>query len=73
MNKSVAQSRRERLDQLAHDLNECLHVIAMATLLLKEAPNDQSQLESICNSLDNERRRASDLVQELLDAVKNPE
>ena len=48
-------------------------MIAMATLLLKEAPNDQSQLESICNSLDNERRRASDLVQELLDAVKNPE
>ncbi|WP_166824856.1 hypothetical protein [Thalassoroseus pseudoceratinae] len=62
--------RNERLNQLAHDANASLHVINMASTLLKSSSVDQEKFASICATLETESRKAAQLVQELLAAAK---
>jgi hypothetical protein len=65
---------RERHDaqlrQLAHDVQDCLHVISMAVRLLKDARDDDRRFDELCGWIDAQRRQATDLVTELLTAAR---
>ena len=55
----------ERLRQLAHDIRHCLHVIGMGMELLKTVRENDRQFAEICESINQERRTARKLVDEL--------
>ncbi len=65
-------NRIEQLNQLAHDLNHCLHVIGLATEILKECRTNKTEFDRICTSLETERRQAAELVQQLLTTAREP-
>lgn len=58
----------EHLRQLVHDVQHCLHVIGIATHILKSVRDDAERFAEVCDSIDKERREAMDLVKEFLTA-----
>ena len=63
MNES---KREEKLHQLHHDVGHCLYVISMATEILKNVRGDDRKFNEVCETIENERRRAVDLLGEIL-------
>ena len=55
------------IHQITHDLLQCLHVIGMATELLRQ-PQQPTQVDELCRSIDQERKTAAQLVNQLRDA-----
>lgn len=55
----------DRVRQLVHDLQHCLHVIGMGMELLRDARGDEAQFAEICETIDHERTQAAELIREL--------
>jgi hypothetical protein len=64
------QQPQERLRQLAHDVQHCLHVIGMAAEILKGVRGDTDKVTELSNSIDKERQKAASLVNELVAAAR---
>ena len=60
------ENQQEYLRQLAHDAHHCLHVIGMAAEILKNAPSESNRDTELLNSIDKERRKAAELLDELI-------
>jgi signal transduction histidine kinase len=59
----------DRLKQLRHDVLNCLNVISLGAKALQESPGDAELLEYVCNNIQREQRRATELLSELFDAA----
>ncbi|MDN5871884.1 MAG: hypothetical protein L0H73_14330 [Nitrococcus sp.] len=59
----------EQLHQLAHDVRQCLHVIGIGAEMLKSARNDEARFAELCEAIDQERKTAQQLVEELIEAA----
>lgn len=62
-------SREDQLRELNHDLQTSLHAIGMGLELLKEVRLDEAQFAKITESIDKERKNATNLVKELMQFV----
>ena len=60
------QTHDEQLRQLIHNIRHCLHVIGMGTSLLKELRHDDVQFAELCASIDTERKKVKELIEELV-------
>jgi signal transduction histidine kinase len=58
----------DRLATLAHDLRHSLHVIRLGLELLRDAPDKEKRAE-LCQAMEAEERKASQLLEELLAAA----
>lgn len=67
---SDQQHGQEHLRQLVHDVQHCLHVIGMATEVLKEVGEDSNKFAEVCACIDKERHAAVKLVSEFLAAAE---
>lgn len=67
------QKAQHHLRQLAHDIQHCLHVIGMATEVLKGLREDAEKFAEVCDSIDKERCEAAELVGELVRAANHGE
>jgi hypothetical protein len=56
----------DRLHQLVHDVQGCLHLIGLGTELLKGARNDEASFTEIADKIDHQRREAARLLTEYL-------
>jgi hypothetical protein len=56
----------EGLQQVVHDVQNCLHVIGLGTEILKEVRGDDSRFAEVCEGIDRERREAMRRLREYL-------
>lgn len=58
------------LGQLVHDLRHCLHVIGLGSELLPSVRNDDLRFGEVCGWIDQERKRAGELLNQLGERVR---
>ena len=63
-----AEFSAEELESLAHDIRGCLHALRMGRELLQQMVTDQN-LNDICGAMENEERKASQLLDQLVQAA----
>lgn len=63
------EQRGGALASLAHDIRGCLHALRMGRELLKQLYPEEKLIE-VCDLMEREERRASELLEELLEAAR---
>lgn len=56
----------EKFHNLHNDVGHCLHVISMATEILKNVRDNDQRFNEVCETIEKERRTALTLVDEFL-------
>lgn len=59
----------DRLRQLAHDVRNCLNIIGMSAQVLKDGRPGADEIAELSASIDQERKTASELLDELVAAM----
>lgn len=62
-----------QLGQLVHDLRHCLHVIGLGSELLPNVRHDDRRFEEVCGWIENERIKAGQLLNQLVERARRTE
>ena len=66
MSERAHPEHNETLHQLHHDVQGCLSVISMGTEMLKGLRADERRFAEVCESIEQERRIATELINKFL-------
>lgn len=65
------QQHDEQLLQFVHDIKQYLHVVGMGTEILKGVRENGVRFAEVCESMDQERRKALQLLDDFQQARAN--
>ena len=63
-----AELSADELESLVHDIRGCLHAMRMGRELLQQMVTDEN-LNDVCGAMENEERKASQLLDQLVQAA----
>lgn len=70
MDTTSHQQMDDQVRQLRHDVLNCLNVIGMSAQLLKSGPSEADEVVELSESIDQERKRAAELLDQLVAALE---